>query len=104
MAAAADMGIEEVSIEFDLGKEDPALGTVSKWAKTGDMYFGVRFYFTDKVTGELRPGKNGITVQFGQAINLIEALITTYNVATGNDYLLMTRSELLQGGFDVDEE
>lgn len=102
--SAAKLGIEEVSIEFDLGKEDPALGTVSLFDKTGELYFGMRFWYTDKNTGELRPGRNGINVQIGQAIPLIEGLITTYNVATGNDYVLMTRSELLQGGYSVDEE
>ncbi len=83
-----------VSMEFDLGKEDPAFGTMKKWEKNDEWYFGIRFYFVSKHDDQLRPGKNGITVQAGHSVQMIKALIDTYNEATGNEYVLATVSQL----------
>jgi hypothetical protein len=85
---------ETVSLETDLGKEDPAFGTMSKFEKNQEWYFGIRFFFTDQRTGELRPGRNGISVQAGYAVQLIETLIATYNLATGNEYVLATADQI----------
>lgn len=90
-------GYKETSVEFDLGKEDPAIGSLSQWEKDREYYFGIRFYYTDRNTGELRPGRNGITVLAGYAIDLIKALIHTYNLATGNEYVLATKGQLKDG-------
>lgn len=88
-----------VAVEYDLGKEDPAMATMNKWKKNDEWYFGIRFYWTND-QGELKPGKNGITVQAGQAIKLMNALINTYNEATGGKYVLATRSQLTQEALD----
>lgn len=101
---AASELYKAVAIEFDLGKEDPAIASMNKWKKNDEWYFGIRFYFTDKNTGELRPGKNGITVQAGQSTQMIEALITAYNEATGNEYVLATVSQLKEGVLDEQRE
>lgn len=90
-----------VSAEFDLGKEYPAFGTMKKWSKNDEWYFGIRFYYVSKHDDQLRPGKNGITVQVGYGVQLIEALIHTYNMATGNEYVLATIHDLKE---DIDVE
>lgn len=83
-------GYRPVAIQVDLGKEDPAIVTLDQWKQ--DYYFGIRFYWTNEA-GELRPGKNGITVQAGYGVDLIKALIEGYNLATDNEYVLATMQD-----------
>jgi len=83
--------IKQVRTQVDLGKEDPAFATAEYFH--GEHYLGLRFYYTDKETGELRPGKNGITVRLDHGLNAIVALIDAFNQATGTNISLMPDSD-----------
>jgi hypothetical protein len=73
--------IKEVSVQADLDTRDPIVVSVN-WFKEKPR-FDIRHYFENE-SGEMTPSKKGLNIPLEQTLQLIDAILTAYNEATGS--------------------
>jgi hypothetical protein len=73
---------KELTMEAELDIREPLVVSISDFR--GTARFDVRHYFVNDA-GEMAPSKKGINIPLELVPRLLDALVTAYNEASGED-------------------